>query len=166
MDIGATIRPSHLIPEKLREAFVTKNSSHIILSNSLLGRSCVVLATSPTASLPIDRNDGCTTGSVHVASKILRRRSSSRWLYWIGNCYIRERKRIYDITAVNFAGNRDACVQKKKKPVCNLLPYFMPSSYAQAEIHENKAKAFKKRGCTQTCICYFSAGDITAFLIV
>lgn len=62
---------SALLPHfKLREAFVTKNSSHIIKSNSLFGSSYVVFAKSETASHPIERSNGCTRGSIHISLNI------------------------------------------------------------------------------------------------
>lgn len=77
---------------QLREAFVTKNSSHVIKSNSLFGSSYVVLAKSETAYHSIERSNGCTRGSIHISLNIMTLSKKLRWLYWIGTMLYQEKE--------------------------------------------------------------------------
>lgn len=64
---------------------------------------------------------------------------------------------MYDITAVDFAGNRD-----QKKTSCRTLCH--PTTQKLKSMRtKQKHQHFKKK---RVSVCYFSGDDITAFLIV
>lgn len=141
MDMGVYCLPSCLIPGKLREAFVTKNSSHIIKSNSLFGWSYGVLAMSKRASLFFETSNG----SYCIKHNDIEQEAQDGFI-GLALCYVRKRKRRGSLKA--FTGYfwhpsgrlrfgfpyLQGYVALIRNLVEKLVWYFILSSYGEAEL--------------------------------